>query len=189
MRAIISMQPDLVVLGQASDAEMAIDLFRRLEPDVTLMDLHLPGMSGIAATRTIRNEYPHARVIVLTTYSSEEHVRGAVEAGARAYLLKESLRTELIDAIRVVHSGGRYIPKEIALRLADGMAREPMTSREREVLSLMSKGLRNREIGVRLSIAEGTVKVHVKNILGKLEAADRTQAIVTALRRGIARLD
>jgi DNA-binding NarL/FixJ family response regulator len=189
LNAIISAQPDMVVVGQAADGDTAIVLFRRLAPDITLIDLHLPGISGIGVLRAIRDEFRQARAVVLTTYASEEHVRGAIEAGARGYLLKESLRTDLLRAIRLVHAGERFIPEEIALRLADGMSREEMTPRELEILGHMSKGLRNREIGRRLGITEQTVKVHVKNILSKLQVEDRVQAILIALRRGIVRLE
>ena len=189
LSAVISTQPDMIVVAQAVDGDAAIDSFRRLRPDVTLMDLHLPGMTGIMALRAIRHEFPHACVVVLTTYSSEEHVRDAVEAGARGYVLKESLRTDLLHAIRSVYNGQRFIPKEVALRLADSMSRDAMTARELEILTHMSKGRRNREIGEQLNITEQTVKVHVKNILWKLKVEDRVQAILIALRRGLVRLD
>ena len=189
LAAIIGTQEDMLVVGQAGDAATAINLFRQHRPDITLMDLHLPGASGIEATKAIRGEYPDARIIVLTTYASDEYVRSAIEAGARAYLLKESLRIELLQAIRSVYGGARYVPKEIALRLANCVSHQSMTPRELEVLSLMTEGFRNRDIAIRLSIAEETVKVHVKSILGKLDASDRTQAIITALRRGLTKLD
>ena len=189
LNAVISIQPDMVVVGQAADGAAAIEAFRRLGPDVTLMDLHLPGVTGIMALRRLRHEFPHACIVVLTTYNSEEHVRDALEAGARGYLLKESLRTDLLRAIRAVYNGERFIPKEVALRLADSISRDTMTARELEILTHMSKGLRNREIGEQLRITVQTVKVHVKNILWKLGVEDRVQAILTALRRGLVRLD
>ncbi len=183
--AIVSLQTDMSVVGQAGEASTAISMFRQLRPDVTLMDLHLPDMSGIAATCAIRQEYPHARIIVLTTYSNEAHVRGAIEAGASGYLLKESLRTELLNGIRTVHRGLRCIPTELAALFAESQSYEALTAREFEVLRFISTGSRNRKIADTLSIAEETVKVHVKNILMKLGAEDRTQAVSIALRRGI----
>jgi DNA-binding NarL/FixJ family response regulator len=189
MAAIISLQNDMVVVGQAGEANEAITLFRRLRPDVTLMDLHLPDMSGVAAISVIRQEYPRARIIILTTYSSEAHVRGAIEAGASGYLLKESLRTELLNGIRTVHRGLRCIPAKLAARFAEGQSYETLTAREFEVLRFISNGTRNRKIADALSIAEETVKVHVKNILMKLGAEDRTQAVSIALRRGIITLE
>jgi two-component system NarL family response regulator len=188
MHAMIRDQEDMVVAGCAYQASEAIDLVKSLRPDVILMDLNLPDMSGIAATQLIRCAHPFARVIILTTYGHEEDVRGAIEAGANGYLLKEALQSEMTAAIRAVHKGGRYLPTEIAIRLADSMTREPLTRRESEVLDYISNGLRNGEIARALRITHQTVKTHVRAILAKLGAADRTQAILTAIRRGLVHL-
>ena len=153
------------------------------------MDLNLPGVSGIRATAEIRQAYPSVRVIILTTYCSEEDVRGAIDSGAGGYLLKEALRNEMIAAIRIVHKGGQYLPPECALRLKESMGREPLTQREREVLAHVSNGLPNGEIARILKISHQTVKSHVKSILSKVDAADRTQAILTAIRRGLVHLN
>jgi len=189
LSSIINAQLDMTVVGQAGDGPTAIDLFRQLLPDVTLMDLHLPHMDGIMTLRAIRNHDSRARVLVLTTYDCEEYVRGAIDAGARGYLLKESLRTDLLRAIRTVHIGGRFIPDEIAFRLAESTTREKMTPRELEVLSHIFQGRRNREIGESLKISDQTVKVHLRNIFDKMQVKDRAQAILSALRRGLIRLD
>ena len=188
MHSMIRDQEDMMVAGCAYQASEAIDLTKSVRPDVILMDLNLPDMSGIAATQLIRSAHPFAQVIVLTTYGREEDVRGAIEAGANGYLLKEALQSEMIAAIRHVHKGGRYLPKTIAARLADSMSREPLTHWEREVLDHISNGLRNEEIAKALRIKHQTVKTHVKAILAKLGAADRTQAILTAIRRGLVHL-
>lgn len=189
LSTIINAQLDMTVVGQAGDGPTAIELFRQLLPDITLMDLHLPHMDGIMTLRAIRTGDSRARVLVLTTYGCEEYVRGAIDAGARGYLLKESLRTDLLRAIRAVHIGERFIPDEIASRLAESKTREKMTPRELEVLSHISQGRRNREIGESLKITEQTVKVHVRNILDKMQVQDRVEALIAALRRGLVRLD
>ena len=186
---IINAQQDMTVVGQAGDGPTAIDLFRQLLPDVTLMDLHLPHMDGIMTLRAIRNHDSGARVLVLTTYGCEEYVRGAIVAGAGGYLLKESLRTDLLRAIRAVYVGERFIPEEIAFLLAESTARKKMTPRELEVLFHISQGHRNREISDSLKITEQTVKVHVRNLFDKMQVQDRVQAILSALRRGLIRLD
>jgi DNA-binding NarL/FixJ family response regulator len=183
--AIINKQPDMTVIGEVGDATHAVDLFRHLRPDVTLMDLHLHDMSGIDATRIIRRVCPNARIIALTGYSSEAHLRGAIEAGASGYLLKESLRTELLNAIRTVSRGLRCIPPALANRLTEHQSYQSLTGRELEVLQLISTGARNRQIAEDLEISEETVKVHVKNILMKLAAEDRTQALAKAARVGL----
>ena len=189
LASIIALEPDMVVCAEASTGDQALALFRQHRPDVTLMDLRLPGSSGSETTQAIRFEYPDARVIVLSTYVSDEEIYTALQAGAMAYLVKSVQREELTDAIRKAASGRRHIPPEVAARLADRMSRSHLSGRERDVLRLLVGGKRNREIATALDIAEGTVKLHVSSILGKLGAADRTEAVTVALQRGIVQLD
>jgi len=189
LAAIINMQPDMAVVAEASNGQQAIDLFRRHRPDVVLMDLRLPGMNGVEATQAITREFPNSRIIVLTTYDGDEDIYRALQAGARAYLLKEMPGEELLEAIRAVRAGQRRIPAAIAARLADRVSRSELTQREMEVLKLIVKGLSNKEIGAALSITEGTVKIHINNILSKLGVSDRTQAATFALQQGIVHLD
>jgi DNA-binding NarL/FixJ family response regulator len=189
LASIISLEPDMVVCAEASTGEQALALFRQHRPHVTLMDLRLPGASGSDTTQAIRAEFPDARVIVLSTYVSDEEIYTALQAGAMAYLVKSVQREELTDAIRKAAAGRRHIPPEVAARLADRMSRSHLSSRERDVLRLLVGGKRNREIASALDIAEGTVKLHVSSILGKLGAVDRTEAVTVALQRGIVQLD
>ncbi len=189
LRAVIDPEPDLEVVAEASTGRQAVQLFRQHRPDVTLMDLRMPIMDGVEATRAIRAESPGARIIVLTTYDGDEDIYRALSAGARAYLLKGMQGEEILDAIRAIHAGLRRIPPSIAARLAEWTPRSELTPRELEVLGLVVKGLSNRKIGDALSITEGTVKIHVNNILSKMGVADRTQAATTALRRGIIHMD
>ena len=187
--AIIGTEPDLVLVGEAGTGEEAIERYRELLPDVVLMDLRMPVMDGLAATRAILAEFPQARIVVLTTYDGDESIHRALEAGARGYLLKDMLRTELLNVIRTVHRGVRAIPPLVAARIAEHTPRTMLTPRELEVLQLIAEGLSNGEIGVRIGRTEGTVKVHVKNILQKLGVADRTAAVTSAVQRGFIRLD
>lgn len=187
--ATIGTQPDMTVVAEAEDGNAAVELFRRHRPDVTLMDLRLPVVSGVEAIRAIRSESPDARVIVLTMYDGDEDIQRALLAGARAYLLKDTLRKELLDAIRAVHGGKRYISPAVASRLVERMPRPELTGRELEVLELIVSGNSNKEIAAALDVVEGTVRIHVSNVLGKLGVADRTQAAVAALQRGIVHLD
>jgi two-component system NarL family response regulator len=189
LRAVIEPEPDMTVVAEADTGEKAVRLFGEHHPDVTLMDLRMPHMTGVEATRAIRRESPEARVIVLTTYDGDEDIFRALNAGARAYLLKDMPREELLDVIRGVHAGQRRIPPAIGARLAEAMPRSELTQRELEVLGLVVKGLTNRKIGHALSITEGTVKIHMNNILSKMGVDDRTQAATTAVRRGIIHLD
>jgi two-component system NarL family response regulator len=189
LRAVIDPEPDMVVVAEASSGEKAIQLFREHDPDITLMDLRMPLMSGVEATRSIRQHSPNARIIVLTTYDGDEDIFRALDAGARAYLLKDMSREELLDAIRAVHAGQRRIPAAIGARLAEAMPRSELTRRELEVLGFVVKGLSNRQIGDELRITEGTVKIHVNKILSKMGVQDRTQAATTAVRRGIIHLE
>jgi two-component system NarL family response regulator len=189
LRAVIDAEPDMVVVAEANGGETAVQLFREHNPDITLMDLRMPLTSGVEATRAIREDSPDARVIVLTTYDGDEDIFRALNAGARAYLLKDVSREELLDVIRGVHAGQRRIPPAIGARLAESMPRSELTKRELEVLGLVVRGLSNRKIGDALSITEGTVKIHMNNILSKMGVEDRTQAATTAVRRGIIHLD
>jgi two-component system NarL family response regulator len=189
LRALIDAEPDMEVVAEASTGRQAVELFRQHRPDVTLMDLRMPVMNGLEAIQAIREGAPEARVIVLTTYDGDEDIYRALNAGARAYLLKEMDREELLQVIRAVHAGQRRVPPEIGARLAEAMPRSELTRRELEVLDLVVKGFSNKRIGDALSITEGTVKIHVNNILGKMGVADRTEAATTAIRRGIVHLD
>ncbi|MEP7342813.1 MAG: response regulator transcription factor [Acidobacteriota bacterium] len=189
LNAVISAQPDLSVIAEASSGEEAIELYRQHRPDIVLMDLRLKGASGLEATIAIREEFPQARIIMLTTYDGDEDIHRALDAGAQGYLLKDTLRKELVDVIRGVHAGQRRIPSSIAVKLAEHMPRLPLSAREIEILKLIAQGLRNKQVGGMLNIAEDTVKVHVKNIFDKLDVHDRTQAVTVALQRGIIHLD
>ncbi|MBV9404577.1 MAG: response regulator transcription factor [Acidobacteriaceae bacterium] len=186
--ALLNTVPDMKVIAEAMDGKEAIDLFRRHEPDVTLMDLRLPNIGGVEAVKRIRQEFPAARIIVLTTFDGDEDIYRALQAGARAYLLKGMSGDELMDAIRAVHAGKSRIPPVIAERLAERMGGPELTSRELEVLKLIGSGKSNKEIGGALSISEATVKTHINSILGKLGVTDRTQAVTAALQRGIIHL-
>jgi DNA-binding NarL/FixJ family response regulator len=186
--ALISDQPDLQLVGQASNGLEAIEQFRLHRPDVMLMDLQMPGMNGIDAMSAIRAEFPDARFVVLTTYTGDVQIVRALKAGARAYLLKSLLHRELLDTIRAVHAGQKRIPPEIAAELADHAADDALTPREIEVLRLIAAGNANKIVADQLSITEETVKAHVKNILSKLDANDRTHAVTIGLKRGIIEL-
>jgi DNA-binding NarL/FixJ family response regulator len=178
-------QPDMKLVAEASNGREAIDQFRKYRPDITLLDLQMPEISGIDAILAIRSDYPDARIIVLTTYTGDAQVLRALKAGAQGYLLKSTLRRELLDAIRAVHAGHRRIPPEVAAQLAEHAADEQLTSREIEVLRLIAAGNANKLVASELSITEETVKGHVKNILSKLGANDRTHAVTIAIKRGI----
>jgi DNA-binding NarL/FixJ family response regulator len=180
----INAQPDMSVVAEAADGEEAIASFRIHRPDVTLMDLRMPKTNGIDAISAIRREFPNARVVVLTTYGGDIQALRAFKAGAVGYLLKSMLRTELIDTIRLAHAGMRRIPPEIALELAEHAGDDTLTTREIEVLRDVAKGSSNKVIAARLAISEHTVKGHLKNILSKLDASDRTHAVMIALKRG-----
>lgn len=185
--AIISQEPDLAVVAQAGSGREAIDLFRLHRPDVTLMDLSLPDLSGVHVIETLLQDFPEARFIVLTVYGGEDDIYLALKAGARAYLLKDAGGEVLVEAIRSVCDGKRYLPLVVANRLADRMTGTELTRRELDVLKLLAAGGSNRKIAERLHVTEGTIKTHINNILGKLRVSSRTQAILTALRRGIVR--
>ena len=188
LAGMINNQPDMLLVAQASNAQEAIQQFRKHKPEVTLMDLRLPDKSGIDAMIAIRSEFPEARVIMLTTFEGDVEIQRALEAGARGYLLKSMPPKELVEAIRQVHAGGKRIPLQVAAQLAEHLSDEPLTDREIEVLSQIAGGSRNRDIAEKLFITEGTVKVHIKHIMEKLGASDRTQAVAIGLRRGIIQL-
>lgn len=189
LNAIISAQPDLAVVAEASSGEEAVALYLQHRPDIVLMDLRLNGTSGLDATIAIRSDFPHAKIIMLTTYDGDEDIYRALDAGAQGYLLKDTLRKELIEVIRAVYAGKRRVPPAVAAKLAEHLPRMPLSAREIEILKLIAQGLRNKEVGGMLGIAEDTVKVHVKNIFDKLNVNDRTQAVTSALQRGIIHLD
>lgn len=183
--AIVSSQPDMTVVAAASSATEGIQKFREHQPDVTLMDLRLPDMSGIDALIAIRSEYPNARVIMLTTFNGDVDIQRSLRAGAYGYILKTMPRKELVEAIRKVHAGKKSVPPEIAAQVAEAMGVEALSDRELDVLRHIVGGNRNKDIAERLFISEETVKVHVKHIKEKLGANDRTQAVAIAARRGI----
>jgi DNA-binding NarL/FixJ family response regulator len=183
--AVLESQEDMTLVAQASNGREAVDNFRRLRPDVTLMDLRMPDMSGIEAITEIRGEFPDARIIVLTTYAGDVQAAAALKAGAAGYLLKNLVRKELLETIRAVHSGKRRVPPEIATEIAEHVADDELTRRELDVLRRVAAGKSNKLIAAELDISEGTVKTHMKSILPKLDASDRTHAVMIALKRGI----
>jgi DNA-binding NarL/FixJ family response regulator len=188
LAAIIGLQPDMVVVAEAGSGEEACAICDKRAADVVLMDLRLPGLSGMEAIRVIRKSHPKLRFIVLTTYDGDEDIHKALEAGAQAYLLKGMSHNELVNAIRTVHSGLKYIPASVSKSLAERPPHSELSAREMEVLELIVKGHSNREIGEALGISEATVKWHVNIILSRLNVSDRTQATVAALQRGIVHL-
>lgn len=183
--SIIASQPDMQMMAEAATGREAIQLYRTVLPDVVLMDLRLPDMSGIDALLAIRTEFPQARIVILSTFEGDVEIKRALAAGARGYVLKSTPPKELVELIRQVNAGKKHVPPEIAAQLAEHMGEESLTSREIEVLSRLAGGNRNRDIAKILGISEETVKVHVKHIMDKLGASDRTQAIAIAVRRGI----
>lgn len=183
--ALVAPEPDMAMVGEAANGAEAVEAYRNLRPDVTLMDLQMPVMDGIDAINEIRAETPEARIIVLTTYEGDAQAVRALKAGAWAYLLKSSLRKELLETIRLVHSGRRYVPAEIAQDIAIHAAQEPLSAREISVLKLVAEGKANKVIAWELSLSEDTVKAHLRSIFSKLDVSDRTQAVTLALRRGI----
>jgi DNA-binding NarL/FixJ family response regulator len=183
--ALIGNQSDMELVGEASNGREAIEFFRQHRPDVTLMDLQMPEMGGIDALSAIRGEFPEARIIVLTTYAGDVQIFRALKAGARAFLLKGLLRKELLETIRAVHAGQKCLPPEIAAEVAEHATDDALTPREIDVLRLIAAGNANKEIAARLSLTEETVKGHVKNILAKLDANDRTHAVTIGLKRGM----
>jgi DNA-binding NarL/FixJ family response regulator len=186
--AMVNNEPDLVMIAQASNGREAIQRFREHRPDVTLMDLRLPDISGIDAMIAIRQEFPEARIVMLTTFEGDVEIQRALAAGARGYILKNMPPGELLGVVRQVHAGKKRIPPEVAAHLAEHVSDEPLTERERDVLQHVAGGNRNRDIAELLFISEDTVKVHVKHIMEKLGASDRTEAVAIAVRRGIIQL-
>ena len=185
LSTIIASQPDMLLVGQAANAVEAVAEFRRLLPDITLMDLSLPGTNGTDTLIAIRGEFPRARIVMLTTSDTEGEIQRALRAGASGYVLKSMPKNELLAVIRAVHAGKRRIPPEVAARLAEHLGDEDLTARELEVLRLIKDGYRNKQIADRLAIAETTVNFHIKNLVSKLGANDRTHAVMIALRRGL----
>jgi DNA-binding NarL/FixJ family response regulator len=185
---IINNQPDMLMVGQAASSKEAIEQYRAHLPDVTLMDLRLPDMSGVDTMIAIRREFPEARIVMLTTFEGDVEIKRALEAGARGYVLKSMPPKELVEVIRQVHMGKKRIPSQLAAQLAEHISDEALTDREVEVLRRISGGNRNRDIADQLFISEETVKVHIKHIMEKLGASDRTQAVAIGIRRGIIQL-
>ncbi|HSI58756.1 MAG TPA: response regulator transcription factor [Ideonella sp.] len=183
--AIIEGQPDMALVAEAANGHEAVEYFRAHRPDVTLMDIQMPEMNGIEATLAIRREFPDARIVMLTTYRGDVRALRAIQAGAAGYLLKSMLRKDLLDTVRAVRAGQRRIPAEIAQTLAEHVTHETLSEREIDVLRLVAQGGTNKRVAARLEITEDTVKAHMKNILGKLVATDRTHAVMIALKRGI----
>ena len=186
--ALIGNQTDMVLIAEASNGREALEQFRRHRPDITLMDLQMPDMSGIEAMIAIRREFPDARIIVLTTHAGDVLVARALKAGARAYLLKGLLRKELLETIRAVHAGKKHVSPEVAAEIAEHATDDALTPRELDVLRLVARGNANKIIAAELSLTEETVKSHVRNILSKLGANDRTHAVAIGLKRGIIEL-
>lgn len=185
LSTIIGSQPDMLLVAQAANAVEAVAEFRRHRPDITLMDLRLPGTNGTDTLIAIRGEFPQARIIMLTTSDSDGEIQRALRAGAAAYVLKSMPKNELLEIIRSVHGGRRHVPPEVAARLAEHLGEDDLTNRELEVLQLIRDGYRNKQIADQLSIAETTVNFHIKNLVDKLGANDRTHAVTIALRRGL----
>jgi DNA-binding NarL/FixJ family response regulator len=188
LAALIGIHDDFELVAEAGTGVEAVERYREHRPDVTLMDLGLPEMGGAKATQVIRSEFPDARIVVLTTFDGDGDIHRALEAGARGYLLKDSMRTEVADAIRAVHGGARVVPTDVAHKLVEYAPRVELTQRELEVLGLMARGLSNKQIADAIGRTEATVKVHVLHILSKLGVGDRTGAVTVALKRGLIHL-
>ena len=189
LASILALQTDMEMIGAAGSGVEALELFRKMQPDITLVDLRLPDMSGHELTRQLLAQSSNARVIVLTSFEGDVDIERALAAGARGYVVKGTVREELLSAIRAVHAGKKHVHGPVAEKLAEYLGSEKLSEREMQVLREMAAGKRNKEIGADLSIAEDTVKMHVKNILEKLQVSDRTEAVTVALRRGILHLD
>ena len=189
LAAVIGQQPDLLLVGEGDSGEHAVALYRERRPDIVLMDLRMPGVGGVEAIRKITAEFPEARILALTTYEGDADIRRALGAGARGYLLKDMLLSDVITAIRAVLRGERVIPAGVATRLAEYSERSDLTERELEVLHLVARGLSNKEVAKAIGRMEETVKIHLKNIFAKLDVSDRTEAVTVALGRGLLHLE
>ena len=187
--AILANEADVKMVAEAGNGHEAVEAFKTHHPDVTLMDLRMPNMDGIEAVKQIRKLDPEAKIIALTSYDGDQEIYRALEAGVRGYILKETVHTEIVRAIRVVQAGKRLMPPEVAERLGEHFPQAALTPREVEVLQYVAQGYGNKEIGERLGTAAGTVKMHLQNILSKLGASDRTHAVTLAIRRGIINID
>ncbi|GAB4532056.1 MAG: response regulator transcription factor [Pleurocapsa sp.] len=188
--AIINQQDNFTVVAEAKDGQEAVELYREWQPDVVLMDLRMPRMEGVDAITQIVGEFSQAKIIILTTYDTDEDIYRGLKAGAKGYLLKDTSAEDLTQAICTVAAGKKYVPQGIAMKLAERItSNNELTNREMDVLQLLTKGKSNQDISSALQITEGTVKFHVNNILGKLEVGDRTQAVITAFKKGLARLE
>jgi DNA-binding NarL/FixJ family response regulator len=183
--AMLENERDLELVGEASDGTEAISMFRRLRPDVTLMDVQMPGIGGIEAMSAIRHEHPDARIVMLTTYPGDAQAIRALKAGAVGYMLKSSLLDEIVDVVRRVHAGARHVAPEVASGMALHVTSEPLSARELSVLRLVAIGRANKEVALHLGISEETVKAHLKSVFSKLEVADRTHAVTVAIKRGV----
>lgn len=189
LAALIHSEPGMTVAAETGDGRDAVRQFKKLRPDVVLMDLRLPQLSGVEAIMEIRKEFPEARFIVVTTYDTDEDIYRAIQAGARSYLLKDSSADEILQAIRIVHDGGAYMPKKMAMRLAERLKRQNLMPREIALLELLIKGRSNKEMAVALSLPETTIKFCLRELFAKLGVQDRTEAVVSALRYGIVHLE
>ncbi|MCL2647069.1 MAG: response regulator transcription factor [Phycisphaerales bacterium] len=187
--SILANEPDITLIAEGSSGVDAVALYRQHRPDVVLMDLRMPGGDGTTAVIDIRREFPDARIIALTSYDGDQDIYKALEAGVKGYLLKDMVHTDVLKAIRAVNAGNRFVPAEVAERLTESFPYHGLTSREQEVLALVARGLSNKQIAAQLGTATGTTKIHIQNILQKLKATDRTEAVTLAIRRGIIRLD
>jgi two-component system NarL family response regulator len=188
LAAIIGRQPDMKVVAEAANGREAVDLWQKHRPDITLLDLRMPSLDGVGAIDEIRRQSASARVVVLTTFDSDNEIHRAIKAGAKGYLLKDTRREELLDCIRRVNAGETCVPPALAAKLVDSMSSEPLTGRELDVLTLLARGKSNKEIGVNLYISETTVKAHLRSIFSKLNVLSRTEAIAAASRRGLVQL-
>lgn len=188
LAGLFDLQKDMTVVAQASNGTQALQLFRKLQPDMMLLDLRMPEMDGLSVIRALRVEIPAARILVLTTFDTDEDIFASLRAGARGYLLKDTPRQEILAAVRAIYAGQKVIPPAVALKMAERLNQDELTAREEEVLRQMAVGKSNKEIGVALNIGEGTAKTHVNNILAKLGVAGRTEAVTLAIKRGIVRL-
>jgi DNA-binding NarL/FixJ family response regulator len=186
--ALVGTEPDMEVVAEAADGSSALELFAKHQPDLALLDLRMPGKSGIQTTMEIRSKFPAARILVLSAFDGDEEIYQALHAGAQGYVLKSSTADKLVPALRAVAAGQNWIPNEVTSQLASRKLSEELTSREMQVLNELARGLANKEIAEALNISEYTVKDHLKNILGKLRVADRTEAVTTAIQRGIIHL-